>query len=358
VGENVGSNIKEIRIGFIYSLKNSKLPFYLSKFIETAEKNNNVEFVCFSPSDINFNLMTVFGTIINADGMSEQETKVPKLIFNFVHHTRLDNIKAMRQLRTSDGCKVINPTNRFNQAVIYDIVRSFPQSDQFLLPFCSLIKESIMQQFKKRGVLYILPERGISRSNSIRVEKASNGLAKISSGIDVFFCAENELYDNLLKMTMGKKYISMEGITLLQRNRLPLEVRVYVQKNEKGHWLPTSAIAKNEIFSCGSIYQDIVDDLNYALYEEAPKKADVILESISRLSVMLCSYLDYYILDMATVMIDFVISDSGSPYFIMFDGCEQRFDKMNDENESMYYFNIFNYMLYVSAKNCYVSDDE
>jgi hypothetical protein len=351
VGDRVRNHIPTVQIGFVYNPKDTRLPFYLNEFVQTLPNREDVEFVCFSLSDIKFDSMTVFCTIVNGKGIFEQKANLPKLIFNFGYHTKLENIKAMRQLRTAAGYKVINPINRFNQAVIYDIVRSFPQSDQFLLPFCSLSKEKTMQQLEKSNVLYLLPERGLSAENFIRAEKAPDQLVKISAGAKELFCSQNELYDNLLKMTTGKRYISMEGITLLQRNGLPLEARIYMQKNEKNQWKPAFSAAKSDILSYDSTYQDTRDDLSSALFEAAPKTADEISENICNLSVTLSSYLDYYVIDMASATLDFVIGNDGHPYLLMYSGCEQRFRASNESAERIYYYNIFRYMLHAYGEN-------
>ena len=349
-GEQMRVHTEVIRIGFIHSAGSSEVIFYLSEFLKRSLTKSTVEFVCFSISDIDFSLMTVAGTIIDLNGISEKETVLPKVIFNFSYHTKHDNIKAMRRLRTTEGYRVINPTNRFNQAVILDIVRAFPQSNQFLRPFCSLSKEKITRQLQNTNILYIFPERSVSAQNTICAEKTTDNRIKVSVGINAFFCAEDELYDDLLKMTMGKKYLSMEGIALLRRNGLPLETRVYVHKNQKGIWKPGSAIARNDFFSYGSIYQNSFEDLSCTLFEEAPQKADKIMLGIYDLAVTLCSYLDYYIIDTASVTLDFVISDNGIPYLFLFGGCEQHLEALNDDDKQTYYFNIFKYMLYVSGK--------
>ena len=313
------------RFGFIYGEKQGDLLFTLSELMKGNETSPASEFICFSLLDINFNTMQVYAAKITNNGIVLETCPVPPVIYNFVYHTRLESIHAMHRLRTCEGITVINPTNRFNQSVIFQILQAFPQSEQFLLPFVSFGNDSLAEYMDRYGTLFLLPERGLSQKNAVQVSGHGPGMASIHTGVYETVCDLSDLYATLLKMISGKRYMLVKGTDMLLSNGIPLQARVYAQKNGNGVWTIAGSAAKTEIFSFGSIFCDMYEELDSALGRLNPLFADECYKRVYELTANLCCYLEYYLIGIGSLTFDFVVDKTGYPFVLQVRGFEQNF---------------------------------
>jgi len=311
--------------GFIYGEKQGNLLFTLSELIKRHTTSPEMEFICFPLTEINFNTMQAFAAVITDGGIVQGTRPVPAIIYNFVYHTRLESIRAMHKLRTCEGITVINPVNRFNQSFIFQILQAFPQSDQFLLPFTTLNNVSLSEYMEKYDNLFLLPDRGLSQKNAIRVVRLPAGMASIHTGVHETICNMEELYATILKMTSGKRYMLVKGADMLLSNGIPLQARVYAQKNESGFWTISGSAAKTDVFSFGSIYGDMCEGLDTALSRLNPLLADESYKGVYDITSNLCSYLEYYLISIGSLTFDFIISKTGQPFVLQVRGFEQSF---------------------------------
>jgi len=341
MSENMGKN----RFGFIYGEKQGNLLFALSELIKGYETSPEMEFICFPLSEINFNTMQVCAAVVTESGIVQETRPVPAIIYNFVYHTRLESIRAMHKLRTCEGITVINPTNRFNQSLVFQILQAFPQSGQFLLPFISLSGASLAEYMDKYDSLFLLPERGLSQKNAIRVSKRGAGMAGIQTGVHETACPLHELFATLLKMTSGKRYMLVKWADMLLSNGIPLQARVYAQKNENGQWTVAGSVAKTEIFSFGSLFGDVCEELDAALFRLNPLFADESCKTVYDITSTLCSYLEYYLIGIGSLTFDFIIDKAGRPFVLQVRGFEQSFHANALGN--VCYHNAIKYMTFI-----------
>jgi len=341
MSENTGKK----RFGFIYGEKQGNLLFTLSELIKKYNAGPEMEFICFPLSEINFSTMQVYAAIVTDTGIAQDTCPLPAVIYNFVYHTRLESIHAMHKLRTCEGVTVVNPTNRFNQSLIFQILQAFPQSEQFLPPFVSLNSASLAEYMDKYDTLFLLPERGLSPKNAIRVSKRGVGMAGIHTGVYETVCNVKESFTTLLKMTSGKRYMLVKGTDMLLSNGIPLQARVYAQKNESGHWTIAGSAAKTEIFSFGSLFGDMCEELDAALSRLNPLFADESYKRIYDITSTLCSYLEYYLIGIGSLTFDFIIDKGGQPFVLQVRGFEQSFH--SNALRDVCYYNAIKYMTFI-----------
>jgi hypothetical protein len=151
-------------------------------------------------------------------------------------------------------------------------------------------------------------------------------------------------------MITNKRYVAVQGKKTLLWNGAPLEARVYVQKGISGIWGVTEMIAKNEIFLKNSIYKDTVDELERTLLNVIPNRVGAIMEKLEILSLNICTYMDYYLLNLGSCTVDFIIDEEGTPFIIGFGGWDQKnyLFKLNGKHLwDKYIANSVEYLLYL-----------
>lgn len=350
----MGTKVEKICLGIVYGEKQKNLFLLMTEFLKKEWSGKQIEFACFSLADINFNTMTVLATIITSDNIVLETREIPVMIYNLVYHTKLESIKAMRKLRTCENIVVINPTNRFNQSVLFEILEAFPESEQFLLPFEYFGESTFVEYIEKYDRLFLFPERGIAPKNTVYMEQLDSEKFKIYTGIHELTCLKKELYSILLKMTLGKKYMILKGLNILLWHERPFEVRVYLQKNSIGGWEVVDSVAKAETFSFGSAYAGTTEDFAKILCTLLPDNAGEVFKKIYQLATILCSYLEYYVMNMGTFFIDFILDCNGTAFVIYIGGVEQKF--CSEKLKTIYYHNMFQYMVSFYRKNASESD--
>lgn len=363
-------------LGIIYGEKQKDM---LLSIYNNILKNNNsyeqLQIACLKVNSINFDQMVTDAIIITCNGMSEMQIRIPGIIFNFTIHTKSNNIKAMRKLRTCNDIKVINPVNRFNQAVLYQIIESFPQSEQFLLPFSRLTEPTIGKFLSDNISLYILPETGLSSQKAVHVYRAKNKDAIIRTSSYQISCKPDEVLSTLHNMNINRNCIILKETDIILWNNRPVEVRVYMHKNEKGVWSILGSLAKTDIFPACYNINELSEKLSSEILpsgelasEELPLEilpsgelANVLPRLISKNSVddikrkilnnaiIVCCYLEYYVADMGSLCFDYVIDYSGNPFLINIGGFEQSYgiDRCSDKLKKDCCENAIKYMLYL-----------
>ena len=132
---------------------------------------------------------------------------------------------------------------------------------------------------------------------------------------------------------------------MLLSNGIPLQVRVYAQKNESGIWTIAGSAAKTEIFSFGSIFSDTYEELDSALCRLNPLFADESCKRVYDIAINLCSYLEYYLVGIGSLTFDFIVDKAGYPFVLQVSGFEQSFH--SDAISDACYNNAIKYMTFI-----------
>jgi hypothetical protein len=343
-------------VGVIYNKIQQRYISYIIQALKKASISKQIDIICFTIDKVDIQSGLVNGIVISGDICEHRCTAIPSAICNIGCHSGVESKSKIKQLSSVHNAVVVNPVNIFNQAIMFDIVSSLPNSKVFLLPFAKLTPSIINEYFKDTEYVFLIPERGIYDNKSIKIKKRSeteDGGYSIEAEGTLRFCSKDELFRKINGILGNKKYMVMKGSKVLNWNGSPLEARIYVQKGITGKWNITEMIAKNEIFSNASKYKDIIDNLNTVLLYTAPEKIKAIESLLASYSMNICVYLEHHIPGIANCTIDFIIDENGMPFFTHFGGWEQKdfLYKLNGENIWDKYMNCsIDYLIYLKMK--------
>jgi hypothetical protein len=342
-------------VGILYNKSQQKYMKKMVKNLENIGNSRNVRIICFTIDNLDMENNSVCDAEVI--GATELEAyTIPKYIYNIGYHTKTENVKKIKQLHTIYDVTVINPKNMFSQSVIFDILSSLSNSKSYLLPFSNLSQETVVEYLNKSDVIYLIPERGLIKSSAIKIEKDSfnkEGKIQVEVGNSKTDCSKQELFKRIKEIIKGGRYFILESKSMLGWNGTPLEVRVYVQKGIAGRWSVTHMLAKNELFSNDSMYKDTVENFETVLKKRWPSYIESITEKLTNYSVNTSVYLQYYLANLGSCYLDFIIDDKGAPYLFNFGGWEQTdfLLKLNNQNPWLKYLsNCIDYMVFLKKE--------
>ncbi|QYK67205.1 YheC/YheD family protein [Paenibacillus sp. S02] len=106
-------------------------------------------------------------------------------------------------------------------------------------------KANLKSMLEKYGMVYVKPERGTFGKGVMRVEQeAGQRFAYQYEETRQEFKHLDALYTSLSKHTGKKSYLIQKGIHLLRHQMRYFDIRVMVQRNEKGLWESTGIIGR------------------------------------------------------------------------------------------------------------------
>lgn len=340
-------------IGILY---NETQYTYLSSILKNLQELCNrrkISVICFTLGDVNLDEGLVKGLVVDTSFITDKIVSIPECAFNIGRYSKAENIDKIKKMNMLYSSTVINPINIFNQAVIFDILSSVQAIKESILPVSMLSPTIILDYLSNSNTVFLLPERHVYNTPAFKIEKNLQNKRNnciIETGGSCEYCGEKNLYMYVKKMIANKRYVALQGKKTLLWNGAPLEARVYVQKGLTGKWGITEMIAKNEIFFNDSIYKDTVDELDRTLINIIPDSAKAIMQRLSSISLNTCSYMDYYLSNLGSCSIDFIIDAEGNPFIIGFDGWDYKnyLFKLNGKHSwDKYIANCVDYLLYL-----------
>ncbi|MBE4909425.1 hypothetical protein IMZ08_15340 [Bacillus luteolus] len=351
--KNSFSTIKKpISYGMLYPIKKERLFLQLITELQEISLHYEMDIVLFPIEGINLETQSVEGTIISGLKVEKVITNIPKFIYNMTFHSQSSSVKKMRKLRRLENVMVINPINRFNQSILFDMFSSLLSKDQYLLHYDVFSPKTLMEFLNFYKGCLLLPEKGSAKDKVFWVnqqpEKENHYL--LSSTDRSTECSEDELFGQIKKRIKSKKYMVIKPISPIKWMDTPLEIRVYVQKNGDGKWSVTDMVGKSEILAKESNVKHIAEKLEWTLQEVSIQKPDNVLQDLTNLSVECCSLMDYYIPNLGTATLDFLVDQDCKPYLLYVKGWETRSYLYTASmiDWKAYLSNAFHYMYYLN----------
>ncbi len=305
-----------VDLGFIYNSQHRLKLKKMIPFFSEWSKQNQVSIGLYTLADLNLEQLKTKGIIIHNGNVINGLLKVPIFNFNFALHTTNNNRKKMRYLRKNEKIVIINPINSFNQTILFDMLSSFPTYLPFLFPYESFTKEKLEDALETKKKAILLKEKSFLPPKIIQVKKAESNVFEIFYGQNKQTIKE-EIMDYLSKVIQDKPYLILKGEDLLTWKGLPLEVRIYVQKNNEGKWRIGEKLVKRSLLAKNSVYTASLEEVfKESMLQDHLKK----VELLEQVSLNVFSALDFYIPFLGHCFLDFVFDHEGNPYVLYIGG--------------------------------------
>ncbi|EJR46400.1 hypothetical protein IIM_04796 [Bacillus cereus VD107] len=338
-------NIPNIDLGFIYNSKNRHDIKKMLPFFSVWSKQNLVSIALYNLTDVNIGELRAKGIIIKNGKVTKGYMKIPYFNYNFASHSRKNNKKKMRELRRNKQIVVINPFNHFNQSILFEMISSFYPNNPFLFPYQSLNKKNLMDYMKTNKILLLLEEKSFIPSKIIQIQNANTEDFEVYYGQNKQTIKKDNLISYLQKMIQDKPYIVLHGKKLLMWDGLPLETRVYVQKQANGQWEIGEILVKRSLLSNGRIYKETLEEI---LEKCTPQDHIKIIDKLKQIPLQIFPSLDFHIPFLGSCYLDFVFDHTGNPFILYIGGWDTNhyLFKLDDNTPAIHYVkNAFSSLL-------------
>jgi glutathione synthase/RimK-type ligase-like ATP-grasp enzyme len=105
-------------------------------------------------------------------------------------------------------------------------------------------RTNLEEMLESHSVVYFKPVKGWGGTNIVRIQKTEEGYATKSNAGQESFDTVDSLFRKLNRQAHNKPYLLQKGIDLAKTNGKPFDIRVMVQKTNKGTWKSTAIFTK------------------------------------------------------------------------------------------------------------------
>jgi len=125
----------------------------------------------------------------------------------------------------------------------YNFMMRFKRIRSFLPDTRKATLSNIKTMLRLYGSVYLKPDEGTGGHGIYKITKENNFILRTGSLVRSFNSL-HVLFASIQRKLIRDKYIVQEGIVLLKHNNHPFDIRVMVQKNEKGILVVTGIIGR------------------------------------------------------------------------------------------------------------------
>ncbi|SMF90029.1 YheC/D like ATP-grasp [Paenibacillus uliginis N3/975] len=109
------------------------------------------------------------------------------------------------------------------------------------LPFS---KGNLTSMLSSYSTVFFKPTSGSGGNNIIRIKKKDGGYQTQYNTVKTTYTTQEKLYKGLKRFAGKKDFLLQKGIRLAKSNGKPFDIRVMVQKTNKGSWVSTGLFTK------------------------------------------------------------------------------------------------------------------
>lgn len=282
--------------------------------LDSLDLPKRAQIMVFTIPNVNFSNMTVQGTFVSGDKITQAEAKLPAAIFNFSVQYKKANIKKLRALIEAKDVLVINPTNQFNQFPIMDMLSANKKIRKLIFSYSKYSGDDTLFAFTKDKNLLIKPQSKPSLSRIAYVKHWLTGF-DIMSNMDKFYCHTKDFLNKVRPIIHCRNWIALETPELATYGNQLIVIRVYMQKCFDEEW---TVITKD-------------------MYPQDKELRNKLTQNLDSIALQIVSHINCFITNLGISYIDFVFDTHGSPYFLNFGGyddalLDEKRDKRAQEN--------------------------
>jgi hypothetical protein len=208
-----------------------------------AYSAGRIKLICFEPSDIDWERKTVRGLHRKNKNWVEGRFPFPKVVYNRCYNSEKGLINKMEEHIGKNKC--FNHINQFNKIEVHQLLA------QWLSPHLPETvpyeKQEVEHRLALHKLVYLKPCHGHLGKGVFRVERKDTGEIQISSHYilpSVIVSSTEQLYEELDRLIGANPYLIQKGIYSERYRSRMFDMRVLVQKNNRGLWTATNVITR------------------------------------------------------------------------------------------------------------------
>lgn len=115
---------------------------------------------------------------------------------------------------------------------------------QYVPATMTFSEKNLQSMLSSYSTVYFKPTNGSGGANIIRINKKDGGYQTQYNTVKTTYRTQEKLYKELKRFAGKKKFLLQKGIRLAKSNGRPFDIRVMVQKTNKGHWISSGLFTK------------------------------------------------------------------------------------------------------------------
>ncbi|MBM4765361.1 YheC/YheD family protein [Bacillus sp. B15-48] len=271
-----------------------------------------LQLISFTRKDINWANKTIKGVYLNGAEYKRGTFRFPDAVYNrcYLRHPR-----TTKRLEKYIGKnKVFNRVTSFNKWVVYNIL-SPTDIKSFLPDTCLYNKEIFKKWLETYEQLILKPRYGCLGRNVYLAEKTKEGQFNIYvdrlKTPSYSFDDPDAFYEKIKGITSSKSFIIQKYIDAAKVENRISDIRILVQKNDKGIWKVTNGISRVAPLNyystnCSINICDMAEILHVLFPDESQRNS--LRQRILNLSVKIAKLLDKKMGPLGEIGVDWIVN--------------------------------------------------
>lgn len=202
-------------------------------------------------------------------------------------------------------------------------------------------KKSLISMLSSYSTIYFKPTGGSGGTNIIRIKRKTGGYQTQFNTVKSSYSSMNRLYNKLAHFSKKKSFLLQKGIHLARTKGKPFDIRVMVQKTNKGAWVSSAIFTKvgrrgkvatnyNQGGTIGYFHPTMLRagyNKSYIQHTEARLK---------RLGVSVGNTFDHHIKGFRELGLDVALDSKGTPWILEVNTRPQFYPLMNMKDKKLY----------------------
>ncbi|MEX2416292.1 MAG: YheC/YheD family protein [Paenibacillaceae bacterium] len=267
-----------------------------------------------------------------ATGFSRKDhhyAKTTRLIPKVIHNRTFPQggIERRRLRSLSHRSYVFNSQNRYPKYRIHRLLQRDPWLRQHLPPSQAYSRQSLRRMMEIYDTIYIKPQRGSVGRGIMRIRRVKGGLWSIRTLRGSKILNKKAIYRKVQQNVGDQLYMIQKGIDLATYQGRPYDIRVSVQRGQRGKWQITGMVGK--VARRGSHVTNVAKGGTVKrcelLFRHSRLPVHATRAKVAGVSLQFANYIGRRLYRLADIGLDIGLSRDGKPYFIEMNCRDQRY---------------------------------
>lgn len=301
------------------------------EFYEEAGKDYDLKPCFFRLKDIRKDQDGLHAYVKEAQGYVKKHIPLPCIIHNRSLFRKTVLKQKIEQLG-QQGMTIFNGWNRYEKRFIHELLMKDFSIRPHLPCTVTADEQNLRQMMELFSSLIIKPNIGSIGRGIVKLDRTEHGwhllLPQSLNRPPRILPFKHKLPPVLIKLLRSKAYIIQQRLDLATFHGRPFDLRVSVQRGEKGKWQVTGIAGK--VAAPGRFVTNVaqggqVFTLEALLSEYSYLNTQQVRNHLIHFSLKVAKQLSKHLLNLADVGLDVGLTDYGFPVFIECNGRDQRY---------------------------------